>query len=391
MKRLSAQFIITNAGARLKRAVIVTDDDGTILSVSGEDELENESQSVEFYNGIIIPGFVNCHCHLELSYLTGVIPERTGLAGFIRQIRSARSEISKDTLQHMIRSDALLHAEGVVMCADICNSAQSFDIKKASSIRYLNLLEVFGIDPEKSGKRMAEIMDIAAEADKQGLIYSIVPHSSYSVSLPLFRMILKVTSENRISSIHFMESVSEIEFLSNHSGPIKESYENSGILPAFPETPGSHEEAVMEYVTSSGNLILVHNTYADASTIRKIMRRGNTYWCLCPGSNMYIENRMPPVSLLMDEGCEIVIGTDSTASNRSLSMLDELKLIQEHNPGAELEEMIRWATLNGARALCADNELGKIESGKKPGLLLLQDLDLDNFKLLPETTVKRLV
>lgn len=106
---------------------------------------------------------------------------------------------------------------------------------------------------------------------------------------------------------------------------------------------------------------------------------------------MYIENKMPPVDMLMSEECEIVVGTDSLASNKNLSILSELKLISHHFPSVKLEEMIRWATINGARALSEDGNFGKIETGKKPGLLLLENVDLVNFKLLPGTIVTRLV
>jgi imidazolonepropionase-like amidohydrolase len=106
---------------------------------------------------------------------------------------------------------------------------------------------------------------------------------------------------------------------------------------------------------------------------------------------MYIEKKMPPVELLMNEGCDIVIGTDSPASNKNLSILAELKLIQRFFPSIPLQELIRWATINGAEALDEDNIFGKIEPGKKPGILLLENADLLNFRLLPETTVTRLV
>ncbi len=152
-----------------------------------------------------------------------------------------------------------------------------------------------------------------------------------------------------------------------------------------------HATAILDEVTRAGNLILVHNTFADAETVNRVKKRGRTYWCLCPGSNMYIEKKMPPVEMLMTEGCDIVIGTDSLASNRSLSILSELKLIQNYFPSIPLQELIRWSTIKGAEALGEDNNFGKIEPGKKPGLLLLENTDLLNFKLLPETTVTRLV
>lgn len=391
MKRFSAQFIYTNSGPPLKRGIINADDDSTIISIENSAGDLRESQSVEFYNGIIIPGFVNCHNHLELSHLKGIIPEGGGLGNFIMEIRNIRDKELQDIKSAANSADNDLYLEGVQLCADICNTSDTFEIKSKSRVRYINLIEVFGIDPAKAGKRFEEISRVAKEAEKSGLQWSLVPHSVYSLSSSLFRLLKEKTKDNRITSIHFMETEGEATFLSDNSGSLMESYKNSGLFPDHTDFPADHIFAIRNEVTSSGNLILVHNTFADRNIIREVQKRSNTYWCLCPVSNLYIENRVPPVDLLRSEGCNIVIGTDSLASNKKLSILNELKTLQFHFPSLTLEELVRWATINGAKALGEDQNFGKIESGKKPGLLLLQDLDLQNFKLLPETTVKRLL
>lgn len=392
MKQFAAQYIITNSGPPLKRGVITTSVDGSILSV--EDTAGNlaEVRSTEFYNGIIVPGFVNCHCHLELSHLKGSVPSAKGLGDFIMHVRSVRDELATETeISAAGQADDEMYREGIVLCADICNTSVTLDIKSKSYIHYINLFEVFGIDPEKAEKRIDEIVKLSAEAERAGLLWSIVPHSAYSVSLPLFRLLRKKTIKNRITSIHFMETEEEVAFLSDHSGSLKDSYEASGLMPENLQIPDNHLTAILDEVTSSGNLILVHNTVADRKTIRKLKRRKNIFWCLCPNSNLYIENILPPVELLKSEGCEITIGTDSLASNRKLSILEEIKTLQENFPSVTLEELIKWATLNGARALEKEDIFGKIEKGKKPGLILLENIDLINLKLLPETIIKRLL
>lgn len=391
MRRLSAQFIITNTGLPLKRAVISTDEDGTITGIEENDGTITESQSVEFYNGIIIPGFVNCHCHLELSHLKGLIPGGKGLSDFIMQIRNSRFMRSDEILTDIRNSDRIMAGEGIVLCADICNTSHSFETKKKSRIKYINLLEVFGIDPAKARKRIEDIAILEKYAAESGLLFSVVPHSAYSVSLPLFSLLREKTKKNVVTSVHFMESEAETEFLSCNSGPMRKSYEDSDLLPGNLQVPADHKSAILDEVTLSGNLILVHNTFAVSGIIKEILKRGNTFWCLCPGSNMYIEDRMPPVEMLISEGCEIVVGTDSPASNKTLSILSELKLISSCFPSIQLEEIIRWATINGARALADDANFGKIAPGIRPGLLLLENVDLVNFKLLPETIVTRLV
>lgn len=390
MKKISAQFVFTNCGPVLKRGIVTTDDDGTVLSVEDTGGELTEKEGVEFHNGIMIPGFINCHCHLELSDLHGKILSGQGLGGFIHDIRTIRDRDRTESSLSASKADKMLFDEGIMLCADICNTDITFEIKKKSQVEYINLLEVFGIDPEKAEKRFSEITRLSEAAESLGLSYSVVPHSTYSLSLPLLRMIKSATSSNRVTSIHFMESAAEEEFLRNQSGAIKESYLRSG-LGTITETVNDHATAVLQEITRSGNLILVHNTFAVRKTVRKVNERNNLFWCLCPRSNLYIENQLPPVEMLIGEGCEIVMGTDSLASNSSLSILDELITIQENFPSIPLETLIRWATLNGARALCRESMFGSIETGKKPGLMLIHDADLINIKLTGESRIKRLI
>lgn len=391
MRRFSAQYVFTNSGPPLKRAVITTEDNGTIVSISDTGGDLPEEESISFHNGIIIPGFVNCHCHLELSHLKGLIPAGTGLAGFLRRLGSLRDAGTSDIESAIRKADAELLSGGIVLCADICNASYSFGIKAASRIKYINLLEVFGIDPSKAAKRMAEITSLAGTAESHGIQHWIVPHTVYSVSLPLFGLIREKTLSNKITSIHYLESESELTLVRDHSGPLTEFYRESGFLSGDPVTVSDHATAILNEVTPSGNLLLVHNTVAGRKAVEDLSPRKNLFWCLCPNSNLYIENRLPPVNLLREEGCEIVIGTDSLASNNRLDIIAELKTIQDNFPEVGLEELIKWATFNGAKALGETGEFGSIEPGKRPGLILLQDIDLQNIKLLPETSVKRLL
>ena len=391
MKRLTAQYVITNSGPPLKRAVITIEDDGTIIKIEDTAGDLKEKHSTEFYNGIIIPGFVNCHCHLELSHMKGSISEGKGLGGFIEQIRSSRDNNKESIVSSACSADKYMFKEGVVLCADVCNTSNSFNIKKESKIRYISLLEVFGLDPEKAGRRLEEIIKVAEIAEETGILFSLIPHSAYSMSLTLFRLLRNKSLNNRVTSIHFMETAGEKKFLENHSGPLMSSYKRSGLIPLRLETAKSHADAVLNEITLSGNLILTHNTFADRNTIRMIKERGNLFWCLCPNSNIYIENVIPPLNLLIEEGCDIIIGTDSLASNNKLNILEELKTLQFNFPDVSIEDLVYWATLSGAIALGEEDRFGKIETGKKPGLLLLQNVDLHNMKLLPESFVTRLI
>jgi cytosine/adenosine deaminase-related metal-dependent hydrolase len=144
------------------------------------------------------------------------------------------------------------------------------------------------------------------------------------------------------------------------------------------------------------NILLVHNTFTgeeDVKFIRNTNRHGSenvdnsqqvscTYFCICVNANLYIENALPPVELFRKYNCNLVLGTDSLASNWSLDIMSEICSIRKHFPAIPLEELLRWATLNGARALTMDEELGSFEQGKSPGIILINEDDLTIERLI---------
>jgi cytosine/adenosine deaminase-related metal-dependent hydrolase len=161
MKRFSAQYVITNSGLPLKRAIITVENDGSIINIEDTRGDLQEKSSVEFHNGIIIPGFVNCHCHLELSHMKGAIGNGTGLISFIEQVRNIRTSENERIISAAAEADSDMYNAGINLCADICNTSLTFNIKKESRISYFNLLEVFGIDPDKASRRIEEIIRIS--------------------------------------------------------------------------------------------------------------------------------------------------------------------------------------------------------------------------------------
>ena len=323
--------------------------------------------------------------------MKGSIRKTGGLGEFIADVQSTRIAKNETIIDFAEMADAEMYREGIVLCADICNTSLTFEMKSKSCIRYINLLEVFGIDPQKAKSRFNEIIKVAVAAGEVNLPFSLVPHSVYSMSLPLFKLLKDQTKDNKITSIHFMETAAEMLFLNNHSGPLLTPLEKAKLIPNKLETVKNHTDAVLNEITPSGNLILVHNTFVDKKIIKAVKERPNLYWCLCPNSNIYIENKVPPVNLLLEEGCDIVIGTDSLASNNRLSIIEELKTLQANFPSVSINDLVCWATLNGAKALGEEDKFGKIEIGMKPGLLLLQNVDLINMKLTPESFVTRLI
>jgi cytosine/adenosine deaminase-related metal-dependent hydrolase len=392
MKKFAAQYIITGTGDVLKRGVVSCDDSGMIVSVSDTSGELKEAAAIPFYNGIIVPGFINCHTHLELSDMKGVVERGQGLGRFIADIREKRNPSEDMARRAIIQSDRDLYRSGTAAVADICNTRLTFDTKDKSKIDYINLLEIFGIDPGKAGKRMDEIIALKKEADDHKSPSFIVPHSVYSISQPLFNMIREVIDDNLVTSIHFLESMQERELINKLEGELLHSYNRMGIdKDILSQRAQDHLQVVRDYLPASGKLILVHNTFADSDIIRAVQERGDVSWCLCPNANLYIENSLPPLEELRESSATIVLGTDSLASNDSLNLLEEIKTLQHYYPAIDLPEMVEWATINGAETLNLSDRLGTIEEGKAPGLVLLENCDLVNLRLKADTSSTRLI
>jgi cytosine/adenosine deaminase-related metal-dependent hydrolase len=371
MRKFSAQYIFTNTGKPLKRGIITVDDNGLIVDVEDTNGLLTEKSSVEFYNGVIVPGFVNCHCHLELSHLKGKIDEGKGLGNFIEQVITQR-DFNLDNTKNNVEADAAMFKEGISLCADICNNDSTFQLKKNSRIKYINMLEAFGLDTVEAQNRIDKIIKLAKASANLNIPYNFVPHAVYSTSLVLFRLLKQLSRENQVTSIHFMETKDE----------------KTGTT----ELVKNNIDAVLNEITKSGNLILVHNTFITNEILRVVSKRPNLFFCLCPASNIYIEKKLPPVFLLKEVFFQnIVIGTDSLASNKTLSILEELKILQHNFPEITFDELIKWATINGAIALGETEFFGTIETGKPSGLVLISEIDLENMKLKPDSFASRLV
>ncbi len=367
MRRISAQYVFTSAGQPLRRGVVTAGSDGTIISVEDTRGDLEEKPGTEFYNGIIIPGLVNCHAHLELSHMHNTLPAGGGLTEFITGIRQRRDAETEEIVRAARSADNEMYREGVVACGDISNNSLTFDIKSTSAIRYLTFIEVFGLDPSLATGRIDNALGLVSEAKAAGLPCHITPHGVYSVSEPLFRMIKEHIGSSSVTSLHFLESDDERKMAQVHI------------------------EAAVSLSKLTSNLILVHNTVITEEELQKLASVPNIWFCLCPSSNLHISGKMPPVELLGRASSRVVTGTDSLASTDHLSILGELKLLQEAAPAIPLDEILRWGTINGARALKMDDSLGSIEPGKKPGLLLIEGADLDGLRLRRESRVRRLL
>jgi len=397
MRKLSAHYIFTGTGRILPKGIITLTDEGVIADITDTNGALEEMAGVEFYSGVITPGFINTHCHLELSHLRSIFPEKSGLPGFLKLMANHRNDGEDKVIKGACEADFEMWKNGIVAVGDISNTNTTFALKSKSKIVYHTFIEVLGISPQRADRAYSWALMCLSEAQQLRLSVSVVPHSPYAISEDLFDLISECAVKNRtVLSMHNQECSAEDDLYNSKKGEIyRHLTENLNIdLSSFQPTGKSALESVIGWLPKENKLLLVHNIQTkqkDIDLIKDTRPLNQTWFVLCPDSNLYIEDLLPDVELFRQNGLQICLGTDGLSSNRRLSILDEMKTLQIRVPATPFGELVIWATRNGAEALEMDRWAGTIEPGKRPGINLITGMDLKHLQLLPESKVKRLI
>ena len=387
---LSASWVYPVSTVPLKNGVIALDPDGTIAEILTAEEAESKNiKNITHYHGSLVPGLINTHCHLELSHLKGKIPLHTGLPGFVQQVMQQRAVLADEIEAEMRKADAEMYANGIVAVGDISNQTSSKGVKLQSKMYYHTFVETMGFNPEKA----TEIIKKAEDTKNAfaPLKATIVPHAPYSVSTPLFGEIFRTSgAEGESVSIHNQETADENAFFETRSGHFLKLYEFLGLDISFFKAKGkSSLQTYLPLLSSAAKTLLVHNTFTSKEDIEFAkLTHPHLYWCLCPNANLYIENRLPDVGLLTNSELTITLGTDSLGSNHQLSILAEMFTLQEQ-AAIPFDELLLWATLNGASFLGISPQFGSFEKGKKPGVNLIEGMK--EGRLSAESHIQRLI
>jgi cytosine/adenosine deaminase-related metal-dependent hydrolase len=392
MRKITADWIYPVSSPPLSNAVIIVDEKGKIEKIDSRDN--HDSASLEIYEGAIVPGFINTHCHLELSHMKGVVDTGTTLIPFITGVvtkRGASVEVIQDAIAQAERE---MLEGGIVAVGDISNVPDTFAQKSKGNLRYYTFLEMFDFLQEQNAD--AEFEKYKAVYDQLtpsvGSRKSVVPHAPYSVSRNLFRKINDFNEKTGITiSIHNQETQPEQDLFLEGKGAFYEFYGKFGI--SLDNFKPNHKTAIhyaLENLNPSVRTLFVHNTLTSKADIEVAQSWSpHVFWATCANANLYIENRLPNYQNFIDTNARLTIGTDSLTSNWQLSVLEEMKTIQRYQSYVTFETVLKWATLNGAQALGFDDTLGSIEVGKTPGLNLL-NIKKDTH-LTKNTWIKKLV
>jgi|SRR5579871_3324018 len=406
-RKFNAEKLFTGHEMLDENFVLITEEDGTIENII---PLQEAGSDIEKYDGIISPGFINCHCHLELSHMKNVIPEKTGMVDFLLKVMKERNANAEQIQQSIKNAEEEMLRSGIVAVGDICNTTDTIARKRERNLYYHNFIEATGFveatadarfeSSKETFKQFAAIYSLPVESN------SIVPHAPYSVSEKLFQLIANFPGNNLLT-IHNQESEEENEFLYSGTGDFLRLFQGLGIDTSFFQPKKKRSpETYLPYFYPNQSLILVHDVmtnekdlqmmFDDRSSLvggqkpaNKHRSTNNTFFCLCPNANEYITGKLPDVDLFIRKNCSIVIGTDSLASNHQLNILEELKNLQRNFPHLETKLLLQWATINGAYALQLDSSIGSFDKGKQPGIVWIENIQEEKFT--PESRSRRIL
>ncbi len=392
-RKFQADGLFTGSELLDDTYILITDQNGVIEEIVPKTEA---GEGIQKLQGWLSPGFVNSHCHLELSHMKGLIPEHTGLVDFVISIMTQRHFPEEEILQAISEAETDMLEHGIVAVGDISNNTISVTQKAKNRLAYYTFLELSGFTPYIAKSRFDKGLEHYQQFEKinsRDHSLSMAAHAPYSVSQELWKLI-EPYFKNKTTAMHNQETDFEDDFFRNKSGDFMRLYEHIQVnLDFFAATGKSSLQSVAANFNAAKNTLLVHDVFTKEEDIHFIqalseLQQNKYHYCLCINANQYISDAIPPIESLRKNNCNIVVGTDSLASNHQLNILEELKTISKYFTKIPLEEQLQWATLNGAQALGFE-QLGSFEKGKIPGVILIDQIE--NKAITNNSKAKRLL
>jgi cytosine/adenosine deaminase-related metal-dependent hydrolase len=339
------------------------------------------ARRLEFPEGALVPGFVNCHTHLELTHLAGKNRE-TAFAPWIRTIRALKDNTTPEAFLHAAEQGVRdAWAAGVTCVADTGSTGAPLQALARLGGRGIYYQEVFGPDPAKCGSSLAELTGAVAHLSpltSHLVRLGVSPHAPYTVSDTLYRATTKFARHEQLPvAVHLAESREETELVRDGTGAFAEALRARGIAVR------AHDCSPVEYllqlgVLASGNCLAIHCVQVDERDIAILRDSGGTV-AHCPRSNRAHGHGTAPLAAFRRAGVRVGLGTDSVVSVGDADLRAEARAA-----GLDGEEALRMLTLEGARALGLEREIGSLDVGKEADLAVLPSTDL--YRPLPSST-----
>jgi cytosine/adenosine deaminase-related metal-dependent hydrolase len=380
MRAVHADAIVTGDGDVVRDGAAIVDVRGEVVDVGPAAEVlpHHPGVPVERVRGVVLPGLVNAHTHLELSSLRGQVPRGAGFVPWVEHLIGQRAEARpEDDAEAIERAVAELDAFGTVAVGEVTNSLAAVRALARRGIAGCVFHEVFGVEREPLERRVAALSSMIDERvgswPSADLTYAPTAHTLYTTHPQVVaRLVREARESGRRMSIHLSEHAAERGFLERGEGPIVQWYEaRLRVRRDLLEHPGKDPVSFADELGAlAPNIILVHLTDARPGELALIADRGCPV-VFCPRSNLHIETKLPPLLAARAAGLWPALGTDSLASNASLDVLAEARALAHRFPSVPAKDLVRMATWEGARALGRD-DLGRVARGARPGLFAIE-------------------
>jgi cytosine/adenosine deaminase-related metal-dependent hydrolase len=372
-----ADHVLPGDAPPIADGAVVVDEEGTVLDVGPATEVlpRNAGLAPQRVRGVVFPGLVNAHTHIELSSMRGKVPGGRGFVPWVDRLVTLRSEIAPEDDAETIEGavDELVRS-GTVAVGDVTNTLAPVAALARAGIAGCVFHEVFGMVRAVVLQRIeglrAELEERLPSWPSTDLVYAPSPHTLYTLHFDAVRALLdSATRRGLRASVHLAEHAAERRAVEHGDGPVPDWFADR--LKQRPDWP---RRPLFDVADDAGALrigvVLVHLTDARREELDRVAASGASV-ALCPRSNLWIEGRLPPLLAVREAGIEAALGTDSLASNTSLDVLAEARALADRFPSVPAWELVKMATWNGARALGRD-DVGRIARRARPGLLCVE-------------------
>jgi cytosine/adenosine deaminase-related metal-dependent hydrolase len=374
-----ADAVIVGASEAIDDGAVVVDPRGTVVDVGPASEMlpAHAGASVERVRGVLLPGLVNAHVHIELSALRGQVRGGAGFVPWVENMLAVRAELEPERDVSIIeRAVDELVEFGTVAVGEVTNTLAAVRTLARRGLVGCVFHEVFGVELEPLERRVASLPRVVEEQvgswPSPDLAYAPTPHTLYTTHPAVARRLLREAGERGLrASVHLAEHAAERRFLERGDGPVSDWYESRLKIPRDRiERPGKSPVDVADQLGAlSPHVLCVHLTDARPEELALVARRGAPV-VFCPRSNLFIETKLPPLLAARAAGILPALGTDSLASNTSLDVLAEARALADRFPTVSARDLVRMATWAGACAL-GRGDVGRVARGARPGLLAI--------------------
>ena len=380
-----AAHILPVSGPVVSGGGAVAARDGRIVAVGAADEVRRDlaAQGIapatirehDYGDSILMPGLVNVHTHLELSWMAGEDLPSGDYVSWLRrllELRETRGETA-DVAGAARKAIESMVSRGTVAVGDVSNTLSTVALLAESGLRGVIFHEIYRMRPEGAEERMVEVAAQVAAADQElqrlgardRFFIAPTPHGPHTTSPALLKALAgRAAASREPLSVHVAESRQEIDLLQHGGGDLAAFYKERDFMDDGWQPPAMSPVAHLDRLgVLSPATLAVHCVQVDRQDLARLQERRCTV-VTCPRSNARLGVGRAPIPTIMGAGIPVALGTDSLASVDNLDLFAEMAALRSDHPKLSAAAVIRMATLNGAKALGLEEDLGSLAPGK---------------------------